>query len=182
MGEQSEGNVDSHPSSPPIGWALTQRVPPGHDAGGGPIDSGTMYGSFVGLALVLVTPVVLVAGLLSAAGAFPLIVPISLGIGMLIFTAIFRSSFALTVKNDCLEMTQFQNNWVWYWQNVDHVEPHRLGAKLVFKTPVSTGRMTIQEVRFAYFDPQWRDRPVMQTVTRRVALEKLNGEVASGSG
>ena len=166
-------------SSPPIGWALTQKTPPDQGGDGGTADSGTMCGSLLGLALVQVPPVVLVLGLMSAGGAFPPIVPVMGGIGMLIAAALIRPFFRLTVKSDRLEFRVMQQKSDWYWQNVDHIESHRFGATLVLKQPVDCGRMMTNKVRIAYLDSHWRDRPIMQTVARRVALQQAADEAAS---
>ncbi len=76
------------------------------------VDSGWMCGSFLGLAIVLVLPVVLVLGIMSAAGDFPVIVPICGGLGMLIAAAGFRSGFILTIEDDRLQMRMVLQKYV----------------------------------------------------------------------
>lgn len=140
--------------------------------------TGTWFGSYLGLAIVIVVPVAVVTVPLAAFGQVGWILPIGLVLGACFGPAVLRPTYQVSVRSAGVVLTMGPQRLDLDWSEIESIDPHRFRADLVFKEPRRLGIRKRRSIPLIYCDPNWRNRPTVIAATRRFNKWQAHHEYA----
>ncbi|MBF6558347.1 MAG: hypothetical protein IVW52_19790 [Acidimicrobiales bacterium] len=138
--------------------------------------AGSLYGSLLGLVVVLVLAIAALVLAGAALFGYPWETVFAGVIGGVVLAVILRTNSTLVVAEDGLSLYQMGKEVYVPWDNVDRVKAGSFGASLVFKEPQAIGMKPKMHFRFDGFDPSWKGRPTSIAIARQLSRRAVTRE------